>query len=145
LWRRRGHAGVAHWQIYAAVEVGGGERERDSEDRCWREVGEATSVRCGEVMVIPHRMRAGLLGQQEWGLQGRFGCPLQTGGSSRGSIGVLFLDWAPIFSYRGSSRAHAGVALSSFPINNQHVYYQVFRFRGYLVSHRIQNAKCQLL
>jgi len=35
------------------VEVGGGGRERGSGDRRWREVGEAASVRCGEVMVTP--------------------------------------------------------------------------------------------
>jgi len=57
------------------VKVRGGERECGSRDRRWREVGEAASVRCEEVMTTPHRMGAGLLGQQEWGLQGRFGCP----------------------------------------------------------------------
>jgi len=64
-------------------------------------------------MVTPRRMGAELLGQQEWGMQRRFGCPPQIEGSSRGSAGVLFLDWAPIFSYGGSSRGPAGVALSS--------------------------------
>jgi hypothetical protein len=57
-------------------------------------------------------MGAGLLGQQKWGLQGRFECPPQIGGSSRGLAGVLFLDWAPIFSYEGSNKGPAGVALS---------------------------------
>ena len=40
-------------------------------------------------------MGAGLLGQQEWDLQKRFGCPPQIWGSSRGPAGVLFLDLAP--------------------------------------------------
>jgi hypothetical protein len=44
-----------------------------------------------EVIATPHRMRAEVLGQQEWGLLGRFGCPLQIGGSSTGLAGVLFL------------------------------------------------------
>ena len=74
-------------------------------------MGEAALVRCDEVIATPRRMGAGLLGQQEWGLQGRFGCPPQIGGSSRGPAGVLFFAWAPIFSYRGSSRGPAGVAL----------------------------------
>jgi len=81
-----------HRRICPAAEVGGGEWERGSRDRHWRKVGEATFVWCGEVMVTPQRMGAGLLGQQEWGLQRRFGCPPQIGGSSRGSAGVLFLD-----------------------------------------------------
>ena len=94
------------------MEVGGGGRERGSENQRWREMGEAAFVRCEEVIATPRRMGAGLLGQQEWGLQGRFGCPPQIGGSSRGPAGVLFFAWAPIFSYRGSSRGPAGVALS---------------------------------
>jgi len=72
-------------------------------------MGEAALVRCDEVIATPRRMGAGLLGQQEWGLQGRFGCPPQI----RGPAGVLFFAWAPIFSYRGSSRGPVGVALSS--------------------------------
>ena len=51
--------------ICPTVEVGGGGRERGSGDRCCREVGEAASVWCGEVMVTPRRMVAKLLGQQE--------------------------------------------------------------------------------
>ena len=74
-------------------------------------MGEAALVRCDEVIATPRRMGAGLLGQQEWGLQRRFGCPPQIGGFGRGPAGVLFFAWAPIFSYRGSSRGPAGVAL----------------------------------
>jgi hypothetical protein len=47
------------------VKVRGGGRECGSRDRRWREVGEAASVRCEEVMATPHRMGAGLLGQQK--------------------------------------------------------------------------------
>ena len=47
VWWRRGCVEVAHRQIYLAVEVGGGGREHDSGDRCWREVGEAASPQCG--------------------------------------------------------------------------------------------------
>jgi len=62
-------------------------------------------------MVTPRKIGARLLGQQEWGLHERFGCPPQIGDSSRGPARVLFLDWAPIFSYRDSSRGFARVAL----------------------------------
>ena len=72
------------------MEVGGGGWERGSGNRHWREVGKAASVRCGEVMVIPRRMGARLLGQQEWGLQGRFVCPPQIGGSSRDLLKCCF-------------------------------------------------------
>ena len=69
-------------------------------------MGEAAFVRCEEVIATPRRMGAGLLGQQEWSLQGRFGCPPQIGGSSRGHAGVLFFfAWTSIFNYRGSSRS----------------------------------------
>ena len=68
---------------------------------------------CEEVIITPRRMGAGLLGQQEWGLQRRFGCPPQIGGFGRGPAGVLFFTWTPIFSYRGSNRGPAGVALTS--------------------------------
>ena len=94
------------------MEVGGGGRERDSENQRWREMGEAAFVRCEEVIATPRRMEAGLLGQQEWSLQERFMCPPQIG---------------PIFSYRGSSRGSARVALSKYlymhalcvPLKNQ--------------------------
>jgi len=72
-------------------------------------MGEAAFVRCDEVIATPRRMGAGLLGQQEWGLHGRFGCPPQIGAFSRGPTGVLLFVWAPIFSYRDSSRGLAGV------------------------------------
>ena len=55
------------------VEVEGGGRERGSENQRWREMGEAAFVRCEEVTATPRRMVAELLGQQKWGLQGRFG------------------------------------------------------------------------
>jgi hypothetical protein len=51
-----------------------------------------------------------LLGQQEWGLEEKYGCPTKYGVCSRGPSGVMFLAWAPIFSYGGSSRGPAGVA-----------------------------------
>jgi len=69
-----------HRRICPAVKVEGGERERGSEDRRWRKVGEDTFIWCGEVIVTLQRIGAGLLGQHEWGLQGRFGCPPQIGG-----------------------------------------------------------------
>jgi len=46
-------------------EVGGRGREHGSGDRRWREVGEAASVRCDEVMATPRRIGVGLLGQQK--------------------------------------------------------------------------------
>ena len=45
------------------MEVGGGGRERGSENQRWREMGEAVFVRCEEVIGTPRRMGAGLLGQ----------------------------------------------------------------------------------
>jgi hypothetical protein len=64
-WRERGHVGVAHRRICPAVEIEDGGRKRGSGDRYWRKVGEAASVWCGEVMVTPRKMGAGLLDQQE--------------------------------------------------------------------------------
>ena len=56
-------------------------------------------------------MGAALLGQQEWGLGKKYGCPAKYGVLSRDPAGVMFLAWAPIFSYWGLSRDPAGVAL----------------------------------
>ena len=63
-------AGKGPRQSYTPVDLpsGGGQgggRERGSGDRRWRDIGEAASVRCGEVMATPRRMGVGLLGQQE--------------------------------------------------------------------------------
>jgi hypothetical protein len=58
-------------------------------------MGEAAFVRCEEVIATPRRMGAGLLGQQEWGLQRRFGCPPQIGGSGRGLLEYCFLPGHP--------------------------------------------------
>jgi len=52
----------------------GGGRERGSGDRRWREVGEAASVRCGEVMATPCR----------WGL----GCWANRNEVCRGDLGA---------------------------------------------------------
>jgi len=57
-------------------------------------------------------MGAALLGQQEWSLGEKYGCPAKYGVWSRGPARVMFLVWAPIFSYWGLSRGLAGVALS---------------------------------
>jgi len=51
------------------------------------------------------------LGQPEWSLGEKYGCPAKYGVWSRGPAGVIFLAWAPIFSYWGLSRGPAGVAL----------------------------------
>jgi len=45
---------------------------------------------CREVMATPRRMGVGVLGQQEWSLQGRFGCPRQIEGSSRAMLECCF-------------------------------------------------------
>jgi len=37
-------------------------------------------------------MGAALLGQQEWGLGEKYGCPAKYGVWSRGPAGVMFLD-----------------------------------------------------
>jgi len=58
-------------------------------------------------------MGAALLGQQEWGLPEKYGYPTKYGVWSRGHAGVMFLDWAPIFSYWGLNRGPAGVARTS--------------------------------
>jgi len=64
-------------------------------------------------------MGAVLLGQQEWGLGEKHGCPAKYG-VSRGSAGVMFLAWKPIFSYWGLSRGSAGVALTLVARNMEH-------------------------
>jgi hypothetical protein len=46
------------------------------------------------------------------GPTGIYGCPAKYGIWSRGPTGVIFLAWAPIFSYWGLSRGPARVALS---------------------------------
>ena len=45
------------------------------------------------------------------GAEGSILVPTKFHGSSRGSAGVKFLVWAPIFSYGGSGRGSDGVAL----------------------------------
>jgi len=89
------------------VEVGGEGRERGSGDWRWREVDEAASLWCGEIMVTPHRMRTELLGQQKWSLLRRFGWPPQIRSSNEDPAGVLFLNRVWIFSYKGSKSARA--------------------------------------
>ena len=59
---RRGHSHRKGWRRGPTVEVEGGGRERGSGDRRWREVGEAASIRCEEVITTPRRMGVGLLG-----------------------------------------------------------------------------------
>ena len=44
------------------------------------------------------------MGQQEWGLGKKYGCPAKYGVWSRSPAGVIFLAWTPIFSYWGLSR-----------------------------------------
>jgi len=61
-------------------------------------------------------MGAVLLGQQEWGLGEKYGCPTKYGVWSRGPAGVMFLAGAPIFSYWGLSRGPAGIALINLGI-----------------------------
>jgi hypothetical protein len=69
--------------------------------------------RCGCARASVQRCRStGVLGQQELGLEGGFGCPAKYGVYIRGPVGAMFLALAPIFSYGGSGRGPAGVALS---------------------------------
>jgi hypothetical protein len=69
--------------------------------------------RCGCARASVQRCgRTGVLGQQELGLEGGFGCPAKYEIYIRGPVGAMFLAWAPKFSYGGSYRGSAGVALS---------------------------------
>jgi len=58
------------------------------------------------------------LGQQEWGLGEKYGCPAKYEVSSKGSAGVMFLAWASIFSYWGLSRSPTGAALIKLKVLN---------------------------
>ena len=57
------------------MEVGGGGRERGSENQHWREMDEVAFVRCEKVIATPRRMGAGLLGQQKMESAGKIWVP----------------------------------------------------------------------
>jgi len=54
--------------------------------------------------------------QQELGLVGEFCWPDKFRVGNRGTFGVGFFIWAPIFCYWGSIRGPAGVALRAPPV-----------------------------